>query len=240
MIRVNIEFCMMQRKIIMTGDGSHSIEIEGTNETYHSRFGAIQESMHVFIQEGLIPLLKKSSLINVFEMGFGTGLNALLSFIEAEKHQQKIHYETIELLPLEEKFIAHLNYCEALKRKDLKDVFHLLHSSEWEKEISISAYFSFKKIKTSLIDHEFSADFNLVYYDAFAPNAQAELWAQEIFEKIYAHLSDEGIMVTYCSKGEVRRAMKSAGFTVKKLAGPKGKREMIRAFKKDRKETVPG
>jgi len=216
----------------MTGDGSNSVEIAGTDETYHSRFGAIQESKHVFIEAGLQSFLKNNETIHIFEMGFGTGLNALLTFIEAESHQQKIYYEAIEFFPLEEELIASLNYFEILERKDLKEIFHQLHSCEWGKEINISAYFSFKKIKASLIDHSFSSLYNLIYYDAFAPNAQPELWTVEIFEKLFAHLFDNGILVTYCSKGNVRRALISAGFTVEKLKGPKGKREMIRAIKK--------
>jgi tRNA U34 5-methylaminomethyl-2-thiouridine-forming methyltransferase MnmC len=230
-LNVNIEFCNMQRKIIMTNDGSHSIEIEGTNETYHSRFGAIGESEHVFIDAGLRPLLGTPETIHLFEMGFGTGLNMLLSFIEAEKNQQKIHYETIETSPLEEKFIASLNYCEQLQREDLKKTFRQLHYSEWGKEVMISPYFSIKKIHGSFLDHKFSAFCRLVYYDAFAPNAQPELWTKEIFQKLFDHLSDPGSLVTYCSKGDVRRKMEAAGFIVQKLPGPKGKREMIKALK---------
>jgi tRNA U34 5-methylaminomethyl-2-thiouridine-forming methyltransferase MnmC len=221
----------MGRKMITTGDGSHSIEILGTNEFYHSKFGAIQESVHVFIEAGLKPLMQTLPTINIFEMGFGTGLNALLTLVEAEKHQQKIYYETIELFPLEEKFTSSLNYCEQLQRQDLKKIFELLHSSEWDNEIIITPYFSFKKIKTSLIDCQLPDFINLIYYDAFAPNTQPDLWQKEIFEKLFNCLLNNGILVTYCSKGAVKRAMKAAGFFVEKLQGSPGKREMARATK---------
>lgn len=221
----------MQRKIITTGDGSHSIEISGANEFYHSKFGAIQESLHVFIGAGLKPLLQSRSTINIFEMGFGTGLNALLTLIEAEKHQQKTYYEAVELLPLEEEFISSLNYCDQLQRQDLKKIFEELHSCEWSKEIIITPYFSFKKIKTSMIDYQLPDLINLIYYDAFSPNAQPELWQKEVFEKLFNHLSGNGVLVTYCSKSEARRAMENTGFTIEKLQGPAGKREMIRAIK---------
>lgn len=230
----------MQRKIIMTNDGSHSIEVEGTGETYHSRFGAIQESLHVFINAGLMPLLKASETINIFEMGFGSGLNALLTLIEAEKNQQKICYECVELFPVEKESIVLLNYCAQLQRNDLKKIFESLHTCEWKKEILISPYFSFQKNNSSLVDYMPLHEFNLIFYDAFAPGTQPELWTKEIFQKLLGILSKNGILVTYCSKGEVQRNLRSAGFAIEKLPGAKGKREMIRAIKKDKKEITLG
>jgi tRNA U34 5-methylaminomethyl-2-thiouridine-forming methyltransferase MnmC len=221
----------MDRKIILTNDGSHSIEIEGTNETYHSRYGAIRESQHVFIEAGLKPV-KGHGPVYIFEMGFGTGLNALLTFMEAEKKQQEIYYETVELFPLTQESVSQLNYCAQLQREDLRTIFDQLHSCEWEKEIMISPFFSLKKIRAGLVDYKPSAVFNLMYHDAFAPNTQPELWTKEIFQKLFDHLADDGLLVTYCSKGDVRRAMQSAGFLVEKLQGPEGKREMIRGLKK--------
>ncbi len=221
----------MQRKIITTGDGSHSIEVSGKNEFYHSKFGAIQESKHVYIQAGLQPLLKTNPRVHIFEMGFGTGLNALLTLMEAEKHLQKIYYETIELFPLEASLVDALNYAEQLQGADLHKKFEQLHACEWGKEIGITPYFYFRKVNASMTSHHFDFFFDLVYYDAFNPNMQPELWKEEIFKKIFDRLSQNGVLTTYCSKGQVRRAMRNAGFVVEKLPGAPGKREMIRAKK---------
>jgi len=221
----------MHRQPIITKDGSHTISIPEMNVTYHSHHGAIQESMHVFIDAGLkyISTSLGKPYIHIFEMGFGTGLNALLSFIEAEKKQVTIHYTTVELFPLQEDEITSLNYCEQLHRKDLEPIFHQLHQCEWEKDINITPYFTIHKAKNSLFHFKTSKLYNLVYYDAFDPAAQPEFWIKEIFEKIYNMLLPGGILVTYCSKSDVRRAMQAVGFTVEKIPGPRGKREMVRA-----------
>jgi tRNA U34 5-methylaminomethyl-2-thiouridine-forming methyltransferase MnmC len=226
----------MQRKLIFTGDGSHTISMPELNVTYHSVHGAIQESKHVFIEAGLKSLmLTDAAQLNIFEVGFGTGLNALLTIIEAEKLQKEIHYETVEPFPLDSTETRSLNYCRQLDREDLQPVFEQLHSCEWEKKTNITANFRFKKSGSSLLNFETSETypsgrqaFKLIYFDAFAPNAQPELWTKEIFEKMLAILEPGGALVTYCSKGDVRRAMQAAGFVVEKLPGPKGKREMIR------------
>ena len=228
----------MLRQPIITKDGSHTISIPEMNVTYHSHHGAIQESMHVFIDAGLNYLsanLPKTG-IRIFEMGFGTGLNALLSFIEAEKNHVKIHYTTVELFPLQENEITSLNYCEQLHRKDVEPIFYQLHQCEWEKDIPIAPYFTIHKVKTSLLKFKTSPLesletklYDLIYYDAFAPAAQPELWTKEVFEKLFSMLLPGGILVTYSSKGDVRRAMQAAGFTVEKIPGPPGKREMVRA-----------
>jgi tRNA U34 5-methylaminomethyl-2-thiouridine-forming methyltransferase MnmC len=202
--------------------------------TYHSHHGAIQESFHVFIEAGLkfVPDTEKLPVIQIFEMGFGTGLNALLTLIEAEKIQQPVHYTAIELYPLQENEITSLNYCEQLKRTDLEPVFQLLHRCEWEKDISIIPFFTFNKIKVSLIDFTTYQLFNLIYYDSFAPAAQPEHWTTEVFKKLFSILLPGGRLVTYCSKSIVRRAMQAAGFVVTKIPGPYGKREMVRAIRK--------
>jgi len=219
----------MQRKLILTGDGSHTISMPELNVTYHSIHGAIQESKHVFIEAGLKSLiLAEAAQLNIFEMGFGTGLNALLTIIEAEKLQKDIHYETVEQFPLDSNETRSLNYCKQLDREDLQPLFGQLHSCEWEKITNITANFCFKKSRSNLLSFETSETFNLIYFDAFAPNAQPELWTKEIFEKMFAMLKPGGVLVTYCSKGDVRRAIQAAGFIVEKLPGPKGKREMIR------------
>jgi tRNA U34 5-methylaminomethyl-2-thiouridine-forming methyltransferase MnmC len=233
----------MKRELIVTRDGSHSIAVPELNVTYHSIHGAIQESMHVFIEAGLGPIRplneslqassagKAASWVRLFEMGFGTGLNALLTFIEAEKLKQPMHYTAIELFPLHNDEILALNYCKQPARLSYQSVFEKLQESDWEKDISISPFFTLHKTRNDLINYSSPQQFDLVYYDAFAPAAQPELWTKQVFEKLFRMMNDEGILVTYCSKGDVRRAMQAAGFTIEKIPGPPGKREMLRASK---------
>jgi len=224
----------MKRSIIVTSDGSHSISIPEMNVTYHSTHGAIQESMHVFINAGLHQLINQltNKPINIFEVGFGTGLNALLTLIESEKSNQKIIYETVEPFPISIEEVRQLNYCEILNRKELQPLFEKLHNYEWEKEIEITNDFVFRKSHTELQNYRTSELQNLIYFDAFDPNVQTELWTKENFEKMFSMLEPGGILVTYSSKGAVRRAMQDAGFMVKKIPGPMGKREITRANKK--------
>jgi tRNA U34 5-methylaminomethyl-2-thiouridine-forming methyltransferase MnmC len=225
----------MKREIIVTGDGSHSIAIPEMGVTYHSTHGAIQESMHVFIKSGLHYFSadkKNQHDISVLEMGFGTGLNALLTMAEAEKNQQKIYYETIELYPLEPNVYTALNYCAQLQRPDLEPLFTVIHECAWNTTVEITPWFNFKKSQISLAD--FSADrlFNIVYFDAFAPDIQPDLWTAEKFGKLYALMEAGGVLTTYCSKSIVRKAMAEAGFTIEKIPGPPHKREMVRALKR--------
>lgn len=224
----------MQRKLILTSDGSHTISIPELNVTYHSIHGAIQESKHVFIEAGLDNVISLTDTwqITILEVGFGTGLNALLTAIEVEKTEKSIYYAALEPFPLDREQIHSLNYCELLGRKDLQPLFEQLHTCEWEKKIDIAKNFSFKKSKTDILNLETSETFQLIFFDAFAPSVQPELWTKEIFEKMFEFLGPRGVLVTYCSKGDVRRAMQAAGFVVEKLPGPKGKREMIRAHPK--------
>jgi tRNA U34 5-methylaminomethyl-2-thiouridine-forming methyltransferase MnmC len=226
---INLEFCLMQRKLILTSDGSHTISLPELNVTYHSIHGAIQESQHVFIEAGLKSLTPpKAGILNIFEVGFGTGLNALLTIIEAEKLQTGIYYETVEQFPLTFSEARSLNYCKELDRDDLQPAFEQLHSCEWEKRTGITKSFSFKKSNSNLLNFETPGTFELVFFDAFAPNIQPELWTKDIFEKMFAMLKPGGVLVTYCSKGDVRRAMEAASFIVEKLPGPPGKREIVR------------
>ena len=221
----------MERKIITTGDGSHTVAIPELNVTYHSVHGAIQESMHVYINAGL----KDSGVFDylgvhhILEMGFGTGLNALLTLIEADKNKNRVYYTAIDLYPLYENEFMKLNYCEQLNQPQYQSLFEKMHRCAWEEMFEISDYFRLTKLKLNFQEFHSEPIFFLVYFDAFAPSAQPELWTREVFEKLYKMLLPGGILVTYCSKGEVQRAMKSAGFEVEKLPGPKGKREMLRA-----------
>ena len=224
----------MQRQLIITKDGSHTIAIPAMNVTYHSHHGAIQESMHVFINAGFkyVADTMKIPEIHIFEVGMGTGLNALLSLVEAEKLQQPVHYTTIELYPINEIELTSLNYLEQLKRNDLLPAFQRIHQCEWEKDILITPFFTLHKLKQSLLNFTAPTLQHLVYFDSFAPAAQPEHWTKEVFEKLYPILLPGGILVTYCSKSIVRKAMQEAGFIVTKIQGPHGKREMVRAIRK--------
>lgn len=230
----------MQRNIILTKDGSHTIAIPGMNVTYHSMYGAIQESLHVFIEAGFYAPGRSNQpgTLCILEVGFGTGLNALLTLIEAGKTQRPVHYTALELFPLDEEQVRSLNYCEQLDRTDLQPVFERLHSCRWEREILFSNCFTLQKRQASLVTLSTTTCLpagatllNLIYFDAFAPGVQPELWTKEVFEKLYAMLLPGGMLVTYCSKGDVRRAMQAAGFSTQKIPGPPGKREMLRAIR---------
>jgi tRNA U34 5-methylaminomethyl-2-thiouridine-forming methyltransferase MnmC len=218
----------MTREIINTADGSHTVSIPEMNITYHSRHGAIQESTHVFINAGL---KYSSGDLHIFEMGFGTGLNALLTLIEATEQHRNIFYETIEPFPLLAMEAATLNYCRQLQRPDLQPVFDQLHQCEWDKPVAVTPLFTFKKHNVSLINYSTSQPINLLYFDAFAPTEQPELWTTAIFTQLYNMMAAKSTLVTYSSKADVRRAMQAAGFLVEKIPGPYGKREMVRAVK---------
>lgn len=223
----------MERKIIFTGDGSHSISVPELNVTYHSMHGAIQESMHVFIEAGLRAsgLFEWTGVHSILEMGFGTGLNALLSLAEADKHRCRLYYTAIDLYPLEQASIQQLNYCDQPGLTSYKSLFEKMHSVDWEEMYEITDSFRLTKRKCDLLSFKTDDLFDIIYFDAFAPSVQPELWTEQVFEKLYHLLKNQGILVTYSSKGDVRRAMQAAGFIIEKIPGPKGKREMVRARK---------
>jgi tRNA U34 5-methylaminomethyl-2-thiouridine-forming methyltransferase MnmC len=222
----------MQQNLIVTEDGSHSVSVPGLNVTYHSTHGAIQESHHIFIDGGLKEILKTRKDISIFEMGFGTGLNALLSLYEVHDRQYNIYYETVEQYPLEQSVAASLNYITVLNTPHLQAQFELMHSASWNKIVSIEKNFSFCKRKENIEDAVLSNLFHLIYFDAFAPLVQPHLWATGVFKKLYNAMHPGGLLLTYCSKAVVRKAMQEAGFIVEKLPGPIGKREIVRAIKK--------
>ena len=218
------------REIRLTADGSHTIAIPEMNVTYHSHHGALAESRHVYIDAGLHQLLSRSTdqPVKILEIGFGTGLNALLSLQEAIAHKRSIHYTAIDTHPLTQMETAQINHGKMLS---LQEDFLQLHHSPWEEDIRISEYFTLKKMNVSLLGLNVSFAPNCIYFDAFSPTVQPELWTQPVFEKLYRALAPGGILVTYCSKSEIRRSMTSAGFSVTKIPGPYGKREMVRAEK---------
>jgi tRNA U34 5-methylaminomethyl-2-thiouridine-forming methyltransferase MnmC len=220
----------MNRHLIITEDGSHSLFVPELDEQYHSTHGAIQESNHVFIDSGL-RMCTKNNLV-VFEIGFGTGLNAFLSFIESERTQQKLNYIGIEKYPLFPNEYRELNYA-AQTNIGFDIFFQRIHNCSWGKRNKISSNFSIQKICSDLrnIDFETLPFFDLIFFDAFAPNKQPDLWQEAIYQKIYDHSNKGAILVTYCAKGVVRRDLQNSGFHVERIKGPPGKKEMLRAIK---------
>jgi tRNA U34 5-methylaminomethyl-2-thiouridine-forming methyltransferase MnmC len=220
----------MQKEIRLTADGSHTIAIPSLDITYHSLHGAIGESMHVYIEAGLLHYMNGHvpEPICIFEMGFGTGLNALLTLRETINRKQKVFYQSIEQYPLSAIEAASLNYGERLH---LTNEFTLLHAAEWEIPVQITPFFSLCKTKMSLLDFSASQLFHCIYYDAFAPLTQPELWTEAVFAKLFHWLLPGSCLITYCSKSIVRKAMTAAGFRVEKIPGPTGKREMVRAWR---------
>jgi tRNA U34 5-methylaminomethyl-2-thiouridine-forming methyltransferase MnmC len=222
---------IIKRTLITTEDGSHSLYVPELNEHYHSTHGAVQESNHVFIAAGLSEILKSKSSISIFEMGFGTGLNAFLTLIYALDHAIDIQYTTIEAFPVEEELLNELNFGKIIKEGVFENYFMNLYSAEWGQWKSLHENFQIKKSQASLLDFKADDKFDLIYFDAFAPNVQPELWTTEVFVKIFQSMNSNGILVTYCCKGDVKRSLKSAGFVIEKLPGPPGKGEMLRAMK---------
>jgi tRNA U34 5-methylaminomethyl-2-thiouridine-forming methyltransferase MnmC len=219
--------------LFITEDGSHSVLSETFGIAYHSTHGAIQETQHVFIDAGLKYTVEQGlTEIAILEIGFGTGLNAFMTFLEAQRLGVKINYTTFEAYPLSMEQVFQLNYVEKLEIPNFKNVFESLHTSSWADMTPLSNTFNFTKILADFDQIQFKNSFDIIYFDAFAPQAQPHLWETEMMQKMYSALKNNGILTTYCAKGEVKRVMKSVGFTIEKLAGPPGKREMTRAFKK--------
>lgn len=223
----------MQHRIEITKDGSHTLYVPELDEHYHSTHGAVQESMHVYLKAGLLYNSKEE--INLLEIGFGTGLNAFLTLIESEKSGKKVRYTSIEKYPLTTDETGAFNYAE-LVDNSRESQFYLLHSSPWEQWTEITPRFWLKKLQMDIRGIERSqpeALFDVIYYDAFAPDKQPDLWTQEIFDRLF-DLSREGaVLTTYCAKGAVRRMLQSAGYEVERLPGPPGKREILRAVKEE-------
>ena len=231
---------MMERIIEKTDDGSATLFVPELNEHYHSTKGARTESQHIFIDMGL--KASPAATPRVLEIGFGTGLNAWLTLEEAERSGRNIHYTGLELYPLEWQTIEQLGYIsndEQLTTSDRQqpaiELFKQLHTSPWEKDVQLTPHFTLRKIETDVNKWRVeNSPFNLVYFDAFAPEKQPEMWSQELFNRLYVLLDKDGILTTYCAKGVVRRMLQTAGFTVERLPGPPGgKREILRARKQE-------
>jgi tRNA U34 5-methylaminomethyl-2-thiouridine-forming methyltransferase MnmC len=218
---------MKHLKVIETKDGSKSIFLQDMNETYHSKFGAKIESEHVYINAGFFQI--KQPKINILEIGFGTGLNVILTLKANESGQKRVYFETLEKYPLPQDVI---NQIEFYDDKSLNAYFKKVHNAAWDQPVIINKQFSFCKKHTDLLIYQSDIKFDLVYFDAFAPDKQPEMWRKAIFEKMYNLLKENGLLVTYSAKGSVRRTMQSVGFMVERIPGPPGKREMLRAIKK--------
>ena len=219
----------MKRSIIQTRDGSTTIHIEGWDECYHSRFGAIQEAQHVFIKNGLSLFENKS--ISILEIGFGTGLNAFISFLESQKLNQTIDYVGVEAYPVSADEVVSMNYISKLNAENESEIFKKMHQCNWNEQIILRADFLFTKRQQFFADINDVEMFDLIYFDAFGYDVQPELWSTEIFQKMYDALKSKSVLVTYAARGVVKRSMIEVGFTVEKLEGPPGKREMFRAKK---------
>lgn len=219
----------MEREIIQTLDGSTTIHLKEWDECYHSKHGAIQEAQHVFIKNGLSLFPNQS--VSILEIGFGTGLNAFISFLESSKLNQSINYVGVEAYPVNATEVLAMNYVDELNAKSQKEVFEKMHESKWNEKIELTAEFELTKRKQFFDEIDDVEQFDLIYFDAFGYRVQPELWSTAIFQKMYTALRPGGKLVTYAARGVVKRSMMEVGFTVEKLPGPPGKREMFRASK---------
>lgn len=225
---------MNDLSLIETQDGSHSVLSNQFGVSYHSRYGAIQESRHVFIQAGLQhQMLRLHAGLQVLEVGLGTGLNALLTLLEAEQQQLPVHYLALEAFPVPLDQVELLNYPDKLSQAGLNTaaIFKQIHESSWGQWQPLSPFFHFRKELIRFEDARYTEAFDLVYFDAFAPGAQPELWEKPLMQSMYDALKPGGVLVTYCAKGIVKRTLREVGFQVSGLPGPPGKREMTRAEK---------
>lgn len=229
---------MQKLELKITDDGSHTLFVPEIDECYHSTKGAIQESKHIFIDAGLKQCGKDE--INVLEIGFGTGLNALLtalSPLEGGIFTKIINYTTIELFPISVEQALKLNYPETLEKQsevssgEFRRYFEKIHQSPWNEKVQLAENFTLTKLNLDFTKTELQGTFDVIYFDAFSPEKQPEMWSEEMFQKLYNSASENAALTTYCAKGVVRRAMKSAGFVVERLPGPPGKREILRARK---------
>ncbi|WP_372756946.1 tRNA (5-methylaminomethyl-2-thiouridine)(34)-methyltransferase MnmD [Mariniflexile sp.] len=240
----------MEREVVITADGSSTIHLPEWDEQYHSKHGAIQEAYHVFIKHGLHHFCNGSeasknmtstavqktegfskSEVSILEIGFGTGLNAFITLLEAEKLSILVNYFGVEGYPVAMNEVLQLNYPTQLEANKKELLFKRMHEVSWDEQHEISKYFSLTKQKRFFSEINEVEVFNIIYFDAFGARVQPELWTEPVFQKMYNALQEHGVLVTYAAKGSVRRAMQAVGFLVEKLPGPPGKREMLRATK---------
>ena len=215
-------------ELTLTSDGSHTIYVSELDEHYHSVHGAVQESSHIFIRNGFE--VSKADPLSIFEVGFGTGLNALLTAAISSSGNREVNYTAIEKYPVDNSIISSLNHYKYAGDKG-KEIFNMIHSSPWNININICKNFNLKKIESDLTTERLQGRYDLIYFDAFGPEKQPDMWTREIFEEISSVTNKNGIFVTYSAKGDVKRNLKVCGFEVILLPGPPGKRQMIRAVK---------
>ena len=221
----------MKLEIIDTLDGSQTIYLPDMDEQYHSIKGAITESNYVYIEKGF--LFHKSKKPIVFEVGFGTGLNCLLTALQAQKHKRATTFYTIEKYPLQNEIVQQLNYGKQISEEAQK-LFEKIHECNWNEPTQLTHYFNLVKLKADLIENDLNEieNYDIIYFDAFGPDKQAEMWQASIFKKIYSHTAPNGVFVTYSAKGVVRRELAASGFEMKRLPGPPGKFHMLRGIKR--------
>lgn len=218
-------------ELIVTQDGSHSVFSERFGVTYHSRFGAVTESAHVFINAGLRYMAAVQRDIAILEVGLGTALNAFMTWLEAERRNLSVRYTALEAYPIGLEDAALFNFAAQLNVPERQKDFMALHECAWDVPANFSEQFLFEKKLQPLETFSSEPVFDLVYFDAFAPQAQPELWTEAVFSALYKALRPEGVLVTYCAQGHFKRTLKKVGFSVERLQGPPGKREMTRATK---------
>ena len=219
----------MEREIIRTKDGSTTIHIKDWDECYHSKHGAIQEAQHVFIKNGLA--LYQNQSVSILEIGFGTGLNAFITYLESKKLDLEINYVGVEAYPVSISELSAMNYVSELNEDDKNAIFNLFHESNWEEKVVIDPFFTITKRQQFFEEITDCEQYDLIYFDAFGYRVQPDLWSTSIFKKMHTALRPGGKLVTYAARGVVKRSMIEVGFTVEKLPGPPGKREMFRATK---------
>lgn len=219
----------MEREIIRTKDGSTTIHIKDWDECYHSKHGAIQEAQHVFIKNGLA--LYQNQSVSILEIGFGTGLNAFITYLESKKLDLEINYVGVEAYPISISELSAMNYVSELNADDKNAIFNLFHESNWEEKVIIDPFFTITKRQQFFEEITDCEQYDLIYFDAFGYRVQPGLWSTSIFKKMHTALRPGGKLVTYAARGVVKRSMIEVGFTVEKLPGPPGKREMFRATK---------
>lgn len=218
-------------KIILTEDGSSSLMHTTLNENYHSIHGALNESMHIFIQSGLMVVSSCAQTINILEVGFGTGLNALLTLNYANSEKIKINYTGFEPFPIDVNIAKQLNYPEIIEGSS-KEAFIAMHESSENNTLNMGDYFLFQKQQVQIQNAVLKENsYKLVFFDAFSPEVQPEMWEEEVFGKVFKAIELNGILLTYCAKGQVKRTLKKCGFIIESIPGPKGKREITRARK---------
>ncbi|MCU0423301.1 MAG: tRNA (5-methylaminomethyl-2-thiouridine)(34)-methyltransferase MnmD [Bacteroidia bacterium] len=223
----------MSVSLYQTADQSFTLYRADLDETYHSRNGAVEESLHVFLKEGLNYYLQlhKVTDLNIFEVGFGTGLNAALTEEFARKNRIKINYEAVETKPLDLALIKQLKYDVQLADETFQWFMHL-HEAKWNSTVDLHPYFTIRKHEKSLLEFEPQTTPDIIYFDAFAPDKQPEMWSEDVFSKLYEHIATSGVLTTYSAKGAIKRLLMHVGFDVEKIAGPPRKRHMLRATKR--------